>query len=36
VEAAGGPVEPFDGGFVVRDPWRTAVAFVAVATDAGF
>src|SRR3954471_5287725 len=22
--------EPFDGGFVVRDPWNTAVAFVSV------
>ena len=30
VEAAGLAVEPFEGGFVVRDPWRTALAFVAV------
>ena len=29
VEAAGHEAEPFDGGFLVRDPWRTAVAFVA-------
>ena len=29
VEAAGIETEPFDGGFLVRDPWRTAVAFVA-------
>jgi catechol 2,3-dioxygenase len=28
-EAAGIPVEPVEGGFLVRDPWRTAVAFVA-------
>jgi catechol 2,3-dioxygenase len=28
VEAAGHAAEPFDGGFLVRDPWRTAVAFV--------
>ncbi len=28
VEAAGHAVEPRDGGFVVRDPWQTAVAFV--------
>jgi catechol 2,3-dioxygenase len=28
VEAAGIEAEPFDGGFLVRDPWRTAVAFV--------
>ena len=28
VEAAGHAVEPRDGGFVVRDPWHTAVAFV--------
>jgi catechol 2,3-dioxygenase len=27
-EAAGAPVEPRPGGFLVRDPWRTAVAFV--------
>jgi catechol 2,3-dioxygenase len=26
-EAAGVAVEPSDGGFVVRDPWRTAVEF---------
>jgi catechol 2,3-dioxygenase len=30
-EAAGVAVEPFDGGFLVRDPWRTAVAFVSTA-----
>ena len=30
LEAAGHTVEPVDGGFVVRDPWRTAVAFVEV------
>ena len=29
VEAAGLPTEPTDGGFVVRDPWQTAVAIVA-------
>jgi len=29
VEAAGIEAEPFDGGFLARDPWRTAVAFVA-------
>jgi catechol 2,3-dioxygenase len=28
-EAAGAPVEPFDGGFLVRDPWGTALAIVA-------
>jgi len=28
VEAAGHVTEPVEGGFVVRDPWRTAVAFV--------
>jgi len=27
VEAAGLEVEPFEGGFLVRDPWRTAIAF---------
>jgi len=27
VERAGLPVEPRDGGFLVRDPWQTAVAF---------
>ena len=27
VDAAGLAVEPHDGGFLVRDPWRTAVAF---------
>lgn len=31
VEAAGHAVEPVDGGFVVRDPWQTAVAVVATA-----
>ena len=30
VEAAGLPAEPHEGGFLVRDPWRTAVA-IAVA-----
>jgi catechol 2,3-dioxygenase len=29
VEAAGLPVEPHEGGFLVRDPWQTAVAFAA-------
>ncbi len=29
VEAAGYEAEPFEGGFLVRDPWRTAVAIVA-------
>jgi catechol 2,3-dioxygenase len=33
VEAAGLPNEPHDGGFLVRDPWQTAVAF-AVAPEA--
>ena len=28
VDAAGLEVEPFDGGFLIRDPWRTAIAFV--------
>jgi catechol 2,3-dioxygenase len=28
VETAGHATEPVDGGFLVRDPWRTAVAFV--------
>jgi catechol 2,3-dioxygenase len=32
VEAAGLPVEPHDGGFLVRDPWDIAVAFVAEAS----
>ena len=27
-EAAGRAIEPADGGFLVRDPWSTAVAFV--------
>jgi catechol 2,3-dioxygenase len=27
VEAAGADAEPFDGGFLTRDPWRIAVAF---------
>jgi catechol 2,3-dioxygenase len=31
VETAGVEVEPFDGGFLVRDPWRTAIAFTAAA-----
>lgn len=30
-EAAGIAREPVDGGFLVRDPWQTAVAFVAAA-----
>ena len=29
VAAAGYEAEPFEGGFLVRDPWRTAVAIVA-------
>jgi catechol 2,3-dioxygenase len=29
LEEAGQELEPYDGGFLVRDPWRTAVAFVA-------
>ena len=29
VEAAGIPIEPTPNGFVVRDPWQTAVQFVA-------
>ena len=28
-EAAGHAAEPVDGGFLVRDPWQTAVVFVA-------
>lgn len=28
VEAAGERTEPVDGGFLARDPWQTAVAFV--------
>ena len=28
-EEAGAPVEPFEGGFLVRDPWGTALAIVA-------
>ena len=28
LEAAGAPTEPYDRGFVIRDPWQTAVAFV--------
>ena len=31
VEAAGVAVEPADGGFLVRDPWGTAVAIVSTA-----
>ena len=34
VEAAGLAVEEVDGGFVVRDPWQTAVAIVAAAEEA--
>jgi hypothetical protein len=30
VEAAGIAVEPSGDGFVVRDPWRIATAFVAL------
>jgi hypothetical protein len=29
VEAAGIPTEPVPSGFLVRDPWETAVAFMA-------
>jgi len=28
VDAAGLEVEPFEGGFLIRDPWQTAIAFV--------
>jgi catechol 2,3-dioxygenase len=28
IEAAGLPAEPLDAGFVARDPWQTAVAFL--------
>lgn len=31
VDTAGAPVEPVAGGFVTRDPWQTAVAFVSTA-----
>jgi catechol 2,3-dioxygenase len=31
VEAAGAPVELLHGGFLTRDPWQTAVAFVSTA-----
>jgi catechol 2,3-dioxygenase len=34
VEAAGLATEEVDGGFVVRDPWQTAVAIVAAAEEA--
>ncbi len=34
VEAAGHTPEPIDGGFLVRDPWRTAVAFVSTTQTA--
>jgi catechol 2,3-dioxygenase len=27
-EAAGSAVEPVGGGFIVRDPWQTAVRFI--------
>jgi catechol 2,3-dioxygenase len=27
-DASGAAVEPVDGGFLVRDPWQTAVTFV--------
>jgi catechol 2,3-dioxygenase len=33
VDAAGLPVEAIDGGFVVRDPWQTAVAIVAAGEE---
>jgi catechol 2,3-dioxygenase len=33
VDAAGLPVEEVDGGFVVRDPWQTAVAIVAAGEE---
>jgi catechol 2,3-dioxygenase len=33
VDAAGLPVEEIDGGFVVRDPWQTAVAIVAAGEE---
>ena len=33
LEAAGTAVEPVDGGFLVRDPWRTAVLFVSPAAE---
>ena len=26
-----GSVEPIEGGFLARDPWQTAVAFVSTA-----
>jgi catechol 2,3-dioxygenase len=29
VKAAGLATEPFEGGFLVRDPWQTAIAFTA-------
>jgi len=31
-EASGVAVRPIDGGFLVRDPWQTAVGFVTTAT----
>jgi catechol 2,3-dioxygenase len=31
LEARGLPVAPVDGGFLTRDPWQTAVAFVSTA-----
>ena len=34
VEAAGLATEEVDGGFVVRDPWQTAVAIVAATEEA--
>jgi hypothetical protein len=34
LESAGADVEPFDGGFLARDPWGTAVAFVPAAPKA--
>ena len=35
VDAAGRPVEEIAGGFVVRDPWQTAVAIVAAGEESG-
>ena len=31
-EASGVAVRPIDGGFLIRDPWQTAVGFVTTAT----
>ena len=35
VEAAGAAVEPVEGGFIVRDPWQTAVRFLNTSNDNG-